>query len=48
MIETVDRSDLNEKIVGYAYFPLFSSYEDDRVPPYDDNTELFHFNQGAF
>ena len=23
MIETVDRSDMTEKIVGYAYFPLF-------------------------
>jgi hypothetical protein len=23
MIETIDRSDMKEKIVGYAYFPLF-------------------------
>lgn len=23
MIETIDRSDMAEKIIGYAYFPLF-------------------------
>jgi hypothetical protein len=23
MIETIDRTDMNEKIVGFAYFPLF-------------------------
>jgi hypothetical protein len=23
LVETIDRSDMTEKIVGYAYFPLF-------------------------
>ena len=23
MIETIDRTDFNDKIVGFAYFPLF-------------------------
>lgn len=42
MIETIDRSDMNEKTVGFAYFPLFM---DDRQEPVTDaSSRDFVFN----
>jgi hypothetical protein len=46
MIETIDRSDMNEKIVGFAYFPLFLALDGDQLP-YDSNVEEFLFNEGC-
>jgi len=36
LVETIDRSDMNEKIVGYSYFPLFMSKEGD-YPPFEQS-----------
>ena len=32
MIETIDRSDMTDKIVGFAYFPLFLAPTGQSVP----------------
>ena len=47
MIETFDRADMAEKIVGYAYFPLFLQ-KDGEMPPFEENTDLYIYNQGAY
>ena len=48
MIETVDRSDMTEKIVGYAYFPLFLMADQSLTPPFEESTQQFVYNQGDF
>ena len=32
MVETVDRTDMTEKIVGFAYFPLFITTDGKSTP----------------
>ena len=48
MIETIDRSDMTEKIIGYSYFPLFCNQMGNPIEQYDESDSLFHFNQGCF
>lgn len=45
VVETVDRIDLTEKIVGYAYFPLFL-IPDGSGPPIDTSLKKYIFNEG--
>lgn len=47
MIETIDRSDLNEKIVGFAYFPLFM-LTDGKQTPFSENAEEFVIHEGNY
>lgn len=47
MIETVNRSDMHEKIVGFAYFPLFLGL-DGVNSPHSPEVEKFMFNEGAY
>jgi len=46
IVETMDRSDMNNKIIGFAYFPLFL-VKDGTVPPNDDKASSFIYNDGA-
>ena len=46
MVETVDRSDMMEKIVGFAYFPLFLA-PDGKQTPFNANATDFLFNEGC-
>ena len=46
MIETIDRTDMNEKIVGFSYFPLFLALDGDQLP-YDSSITDYLFNEGA-
>ena len=45
VVETIDRVDLSQKIVGYAYFPLFLT-PDANGPPLDINLKKYIFNEG--
>lgn len=47
MIETVNRSDMHEKIVGFAYFPLFLGL-DAINSPHSPEVDKFIFNEGAY
>jgi len=47
MIETIDRSDMTEKIVGYAYFPLFLN-KDGQNPPSESNALQYIFHEGCY
>ena len=46
VVETIDRVDLNEKIVGYAYFPLFLT-PDGSGPPLDTGFIKYIYNEGC-
>jgi len=47
IVETIDRSDMNEKIIGYAYFPLFLNKEGSN-PPFESNAAQYIFNKGCY
>ena len=47
VVETIDRSDMLEKIVGYAYFPLFLT-KDGNQPPNNPKEPKFLFNEGSY
>ena len=45
MIETIDRVDFNEKVVGFAYFPLFL-VQDGSQWPFDEFVTDYIPNEG--
>ena len=45
MVETIDRVDFNEKVVGFAYFPLFL-VQDGSQWPYDESVTDYIPNEG--
>lgn len=50
VVETIDRSDMKEKIVGFAYFPLFLT-KDGQTSPFDaEEAEQVGFivNEGSY
>ena len=47
MVETIDRSDLNEKIVGFSYFPLFM-LPDGKSVPFSSSAEEFVIHEGSY
>ena len=47
MIETIDRVDMVEKIVGFCYFPLFLG-TDLKSSPFNSDAREFLANQGSF
>lgn len=47
MVETIDRSDMTEKIVGFAYFPLFMM-PDGKQTPINSNVLEYVFHEGAY
>lgn len=47
MVETIDRSDLTEKVVGFAYFPLFLA-TDGRNSPFSSETKDFIVHEGCY
>jgi hypothetical protein len=47
MIETIDRADFNEKVVGFAYFPLFLT-SDGANFPYDSADTDYVPNEGHY
>jgi len=47
MIETIDRSDLYEKVVGFAYFPLFL-HTDGVTSPFSSEVDEYIFNEGCY
>lgn len=46
-VETIDRSDGTDKIVGYGYFPLFLNQSNKR-PCNDRNSSNVHLQTGAY
>lgn len=47
MIETIDRVDFNEKVIGFAYFPLFLTQDGINLP-FDKTEENFIPNEGHY
>lgn len=47
VVETIDRSDMVEKIVGYAYFPLFLGANAENTPNHP-KVDKFLFHEGAY
>ena len=47
VVETIDRSDMIEKIVGYAYFPLFLGRDAGNSPAHP-GVDQFLFHEGAY
>lgn len=45
MIETIDRVDFNEKVMGFAYFPLFLTSDGSQLP-YDNGVIYYIPNEG--
>jgi len=48
VVESIDRSDFSEKIVGYAYFPLFLMADQTFLPPFEESTQQFIYNKGDY
>jgi hypothetical protein len=47
IVETIDRQEMSEKIIGFAYFPLFLT-KDAEFPPYESTATQYIYNQGAY
>ena len=47
VVETIDRSDMIEKFVGYAYFPLFLGKDAEKSPAHP-GVDQFVFHEGAY
>jgi len=47
MVETIERKEMEVKIVGFAYFPLFLA-PDGTSSPFNSDVDQFIINEGAY